>query len=252
MSHVHCGLLLDCYENSCPIDERVRAIGRRAFITSQSGRYDEAISTLETINASLHKSLKFHQYLLLCIGLIKMKRAIRRYDASPSFVASQLLTPCSSRSDWATCTHLLETLKPSPDPVSDPLDPELSFLQYDIYIDYLISRGSFSQAHTAISALEQSLKEDNADTLQRVALLLMKADLFRKAGKPERGFSVALRAASVSYRARLMTSLWVSVGLLGNILNTLGECGSARRLVEGVLPQVCHLHSLTVAWGSTC
>jgi len=65
----------------------------------------------------------------------------------------------------------------------------------------------------------------------------MKAELFRKVGKPERGFSITLRAASVSYRARLMTSLWISVGLLGNILNSLGEYDSARRLVEAILPQ---------------
>ncbi|KAF2856573.1 hypothetical protein T440DRAFT_3157 [Plenodomus tracheiphilus IPT5] len=218
MSHVHCELLLDCYDYSCPIDERLRAIGRRAFIMSQGGRYDEAIATLETMGTSLSKSLKFHQYLLHCIGLIKLKRAIRR-------------------SDWATCTHLLDTLKPSSDPIADPLDPELSFLQHDMYIDYLISRGSYSKAFSAISALAQSLKEDNADTLQRVSVLLMKAALFARIGEPERGFSVALRAASVSYRARLMPSLWNSVGLLGNILNSLGECASARRLVEGVLPQ---------------
>jgi anaphase-promoting complex subunit 5 len=143
------------------------------------------------------------------------------------------------RSDWSTCTHLLTTLKPQPpsDPSSHPLDPELSFLLHDAYIDYLTARGLYSEAFTTISALAQSLKEDNADILQRVNVLLMKADLFRKVGKPERGFGVALRAASVSYKAKLMPSLWVAVGLLANILNTLGEYASARRLAEGVIPQ---------------
>jgi anaphase-promoting complex subunit 5 len=78
LANVHYELLLDCYSHSCPIDERIRAIGRRAFIISQSGRYDEAIRILEAIDASVHKSLKFHQYLVLCIGLIKLRRAIRR------------------------------------------------------------------------------------------------------------------------------------------------------------------------------
>lgn len=95
----------------------------------------------------------------------------------------------------------------------------------------------------AISALSQSLKSDNADILQRVSVLLMQADLWRKVGKPERGFSVALRAASVSFRSRLGPGLWSAVGLVANILNELGECASARRLLEGVLPQVCSLHS---------
>ncbi|CAO2657662.1 Nn.00g037880.m01.CDS01 [Neocucurbitaria sp. VM-36] len=218
LANVHCELLLDCYEHACPLDESIRALVRRAFIMSQSGRYEEAISALEAMDPSVHKSLKFHQYLILCMGLIKLKRAIR----------------CS---DWQTCTHLLATLKPSTDASSSPLDPELSYLQHEAYIDYLSSCGQYSQAFTAISALSQSLKSDNADILQRVSVLLMQADLWRKVGKPERGFSVALRAASVSFRARLGPSLWSAVGLLGNILNGLGEFGSARRLVEGVLPQ---------------
>jgi anaphase-promoting complex subunit 5 len=108
---------------------------------------------------------------------------------------------------------------------------------HESYIDYLLSRGSYSEAFSAISSLAQSLKEDNADILQRVNILLMKADLFRKIGKPERGFGVALRAASVSYKAKLMPSLWAAVGLLANILNGLEECASARKLVEGVIPQ---------------
>ncbi|KAF2034414.1 hypothetical protein EK21DRAFT_85454 [Setomelanomma holmii] len=220
IANVHCELLLDCYGDSCPVDERIRAIGRRAFILCQSGRYNEAISALESVDPSVHKSLKYHQYLLLCIGVIKFKRAIRR-------------------SDWSTCSHLLTTLKPqSPtDPSSTPLDPELSFLMHESYIDYLVSRGSFSEAFTAISALARSLKEDNADMLQRVNVLIMKADLFRRVGKPERGFGVALRAASVSYKAKLMPSLWAAVGLLANILNSMGECAGAKRLLEGVVPQ---------------
>ena len=143
------------------------------------------------------------------------------------------------RSDWSSCKHLLATLKPSTNPTSSPLDAELSFLQHEAYIEYLIYRGLHSQAYTAISSLAQSLKSDNADILQRVSVLLMQADLWRKVGRPERGFSVALKAASVSFRSRFGPSLWTAVGLLGNILNGLGEWSGARRLIEAVLPQVC-------------
>lgn len=78
---VHCELLLDCYSNLCPVEERLRAIGRRAFVVSQSGRYDEAISILEAVEPPVHKSLKFNQFLVLCIGLIKLRNAIRRYSS---------------------------------------------------------------------------------------------------------------------------------------------------------------------------
>ncbi|KAF3004149.1 anaphase promoting complex subunit 5 [Curvularia kusanoi] len=186
---------------------------------SQSGRYDMAITLFDSVDTTAHnKSLKFNQYLVLCIGIIKLKRAIRR-------------------SDWSTCSHLLATLKPSADPLSDTLDPELHFLLSETYIDYLVAKGDYAVAFTTISALAKSLKEDHADILQRISVLLMQADLFRKVGKPEYGFSVALRAASVAFKAKLMPSLWSAVGLLANILNALGECASARRLLEAVLPQ---------------
>jgi anaphase-promoting complex subunit 5 len=80
VANAHCELLLDCYGEPCPIDERIRAVGRRAFIMSQNGRYNDAIATLEAIDPAIHKSLKYHQYLVLCIGVIKFKRAIRRYE----------------------------------------------------------------------------------------------------------------------------------------------------------------------------
>lgn len=90
LSDVHCELLLDCYAGLCPVDELLRAIGRRAFIMSQSGHYDEAILTLESTDKSINKSLRFQQYLTLCIGLIKLKRAIRWY-----VISSSLLDPAS-------------------------------------------------------------------------------------------------------------------------------------------------------------
>ncbi|KAH3986954.1 hypothetical protein HBH98_025910 [Parastagonospora nodorum] len=220
MANVHCELLLDCYYGSCPVDESIRAIGRRAFTMSSEGRYDEAIATLEAIDANTHKSLKYHQYLVLCTGVIKFKRAIRR-------------------SNWAACAHLLNTVQPQPaaDPSSTPLDPELSFILHEAHVDYLSSRACYSEAFIATSSLARSFKEDNADVLQRVSVLLMKGDLFRKVGRPERGFSAAIRAASVSYKAKLMPSLWAAIGLLANILNDLGQSTSARRLLEGVIPQ---------------
>ncbi|KAL5113826.1 APC5 protein [Pleosporales sp. CAS-2024a] len=220
MANEHCELLLDCHGSACPVDERLRAAGRRAFIMSCSGRYEEAIANLEAVDTGVHKSLKYHQYLVLCTGVNRLKQAIRR-------------------SDWTACTHLFTTLKPQSvmDSSSAPLDPELSFLLHEAYIEYLSSSACYSEAFVAISSLARSCKENHADILQRVSTLLMKADLFRKVGKPEQGFAAALRAASVSYKAKLMPSLWAAVGLLANILNGLGEYATAKRLLESVIPQ---------------
>lgn len=96
LADVHCELLLDCHGASCPIDEKLRAVGRQAFIvrsplrdrilrlltsvqTSQNGRYEAAVRLFDSVDITCYNtSLKFDQYLTLCVGIIKLKRAIRR------------------------------------------------------------------------------------------------------------------------------------------------------------------------------
>ncbi|KAF1958731.1 hypothetical protein CC80DRAFT_468392 [Byssothecium circinans] len=213
LSGVYCELLLHCYHRSCPVDDRIRATGRRTFLALQKGRYNEALSLLGSISTSTPESLKFHQYIYFCTGLVKLKRAIHW-------------------ADWTACEALLPSLQPDAS-----TDPELSFLLSESRIDYLVTRGLYSEAFKALENLSASLKEEGADVMQRISVLIAKAELFRKAGEPERGFSVALRAASVAFKARLMPCLWSAVGMLANILNTVTEYSAAMRMLNAVTPQ---------------
>ncbi|CAI6335826.1 unnamed protein product [Periconia digitata] len=214
MSNVYCELLLHCYHHSCPLDEQVRAIGRRTFLVAQKGQYAEALSMLDKMNTPANHSIKFHHYVFLCTGLVKLKRAIHW-------------------TDWTACEALLLSLQPD-----SSTDPELSFMLSESRIYYLVARGLFSEAFKALDTLSTSLKDEGADVMQRVEVLIAKAEIYRLAGEPERGFSVALRAASVSFKARLMPCLWSAVGMLANILNSIGEYGAAMRLLHAVIPQV--------------
>ncbi|KAF2105828.1 anaphase-promoting complex subunit 5-domain-containing protein [Lophiotrema nucula] len=213
LSTVLCDLLLHCYRHGCAVDEQVRAICRIAFGATQHGRYDEALQLLETVDRSIHRTVRQYQYILSCICLIKLRRAIRR-------------------TDWQGCTVLLQSLHPT-----STRDPELVFLIREARISFLIARRQYPEAFVAIEELASSLREESADIHQRVTTLLLKAELFAKVGKPERGFSVAMRAASVSFKARLMPKLWDAVGRLGGIFNALGEFEAARRLLDAVIPQ---------------
>jgi anaphase-promoting complex subunit 5 len=151
---------------------------------------------------------------------------------SPTCILNCTDNPPST--DWAACGSLFEALRPDAS-----TDPEISFLLREARIDYLVSRGHFSDAFNAIEDSAASLKEQGADILQRVSMLILRATLFAKVGKPERAFSAALRAASVSFKAKLMPSLWCAVGLLANILSSMGEFAAAERLLHAVIPQVC-------------
>lgn len=106
-------------------------------------------------------------------------------------------------------------------------------------IDSLVARGLHSQAWEALDELSVTLRDEGADIMQRISLLNAKADICRRSGCPERGFSIALRAASVAFKAHLTTCLFTAVGLLANILNSNADYEAASRLLSAVIPKVC-------------
>jgi len=86
-----------------------------------------------------------------------------------------------------------------------------------------------------------SLLGTTSDLAQTLHLLTLKAGVFAAAGKPEKGFSIAVRAASRAERAGLVPVLLEALTALAEILNKVGEFGAARATVEAALPQVCYL-----------
>ncbi|KAL1613064.1 APC5 protein [Paraconiothyrium brasiliense] len=138
---------------------------------------------------------------------------------------------CYSK-DWTACEALFSSLQPD-----SSTDPELTFLLSESRIDYLVARGLYSQAWDAVEKLSITLKEEGADFMQRISLLIAKADICRRLGRPERGFSVALRAASVAFKAHMKTCVVTAVGLIANILNSNGDYNAATRLLGAIIPQ---------------
>jgi anaphase-promoting complex subunit 5 len=106
-------------------------------------------------------------------------------------------------------------------------------------ISYLMRMGSHFEALKAIEQLAAQQTEEDADIYQKTYLLILKAQLFARCGNPEKGFSIAMRAASTSHRTRLLPLLWEAVGTLANILIYVKEFDAARKLLDSVIPQVC-------------
>ncbi|KAF2735130.1 hypothetical protein EJ04DRAFT_220174 [Polyplosphaeria fusca] len=213
LSSAYCDLLLHCYGQICPIEERIRATCRTAFGAAENGRYDQGLQLIESTDFLEQHSLKSRQFLFLSVGIIKLKRA-------------------THLNDWVACETLLRTLEPD-----CTADTELCFMLSKTRILYMIARGDFEESFCVLDSLSLVLKEDGADISQRIAVLTLKAYLYLEAGQRERGFSVALRAASLAFKARLMPNLWSAVGQLGAILNSLGEFDAALRLLHAILPQ---------------
>jgi len=120
-----------------------------------------------------------------------------------------------------------------------PSDSDLAFHISLLDIEYHTMLGNLDIASKLISKLENSVKHEDSDVYQQIHLMILRAMLFAKVGIPEKGFSITVRAAAVSYKARIIPALWESVGALANILISLKEWDAARMILNSIIPQVC-------------
>ncbi|KAF2432996.1 hypothetical protein EJ08DRAFT_608324 [Tothia fuscella] len=213
LADAYCEILMDSYATTSPVEDAVRASCRRAYTATQSGMYEEATVFMGKVNPTLHRTLKLHQYHTSFSKLLRLKLDLRRRN----FPAARY------------SLHQLESGASS--------EPELDFQTDLLEIQFLQAAGSFSAAFDKIEDSNHELRCENADVHQHIHLLVLKCLLLSRVGKPIRGFTMALRAAAVSYRAKLLPALWESVGAMANILSSLCEYGVARRLLDAVIPQ---------------
>ena len=113
-------------------------------------------------------------------------------------------------------------------------------------IDLHVRRRNYSMAMEVLERMGDHTKDHDTDVFQRVELMALKARIWDKAGCPQKGFSLAMRAASVAHSAYILPALWDSVIVICRILISLGEFGPSAALMESIMPQVlecedCHL-----------
>ena len=89
-----------------------------------------------------------------------------------------------------------------------------------------------------VEKLAGTFNNNEADVFQRAKLMILKARIYDKAGIPQKGFSVALRAASLAHKARILPALWEAVGAVSRVLISLREFDAAAKLMESIMPQV--------------
>jgi anaphase-promoting complex subunit 5 len=117
-------------------------------------------------------------------------------------------------------------------------DTDISLTLSFFNIEFLIRDGDYSEALRSVDRLAQSIHQENFDVYAQVKLLCLKARIFEKTGQPHRGFSLAMRAASIGHRSRLLPGLWEAIGVLARILLSLREFEAAGEIAESIMPQV--------------
>jgi anaphase-promoting complex subunit 5 len=211
----YCEIFLNCHSRYAFFDDTLRHTCRVAHLLTEKGRYDEAMERLEGLDANSLRSWKSNQYLLKYRGILRLKRDLHRNNLDG---ADQLLA------------QLLQSN-------GDDADPDLNFEISVLHIEYLVRRTDFSAALGKIEKLAAEMKEDGADISLRVKLLTMKALIQDKCGRPQKGFSVAVRAASIAWRARLLPGLWGAMGAIANILTSLSEFHASSRILVAIIPR---------------
>jgi anaphase-promoting complex subunit 5 len=194
--------------------------------------YKTANSILEGLHAMVHRNLRAYQYLATYSGLIKLKHALRR---SAQSIRDMIIVNTDRHDLTAASVLLTHLISPESTPV---IDPELAYQITIQNIEYLQKSGSFDAAYDAIEDLAEKLKAEDADIYQRIHTMVLKALLFNRVGKPQKGFTVAMRAANAAWQAKLLPALWEAWGTVANILGAMGEYDTERKILDAIIPQV--------------
>ncbi|CBF76899.1 hypothetical protein AN4735.2 [Aspergillus nidulans FGSC A4] len=197
-----------CYRSSAPFEDHLKSTFRSCQLAAhiiklaQQGRYNEASAQMADMSLERFQSLKTVELPILS-------------------------------DDRESASQLLSQLR-----AIDLPDSDLSFLLSFITVEHLIRQADYAQALELIEKTAQSIHQDNFDIQPQVKLLCLKARIFEKMGQPQRGFSLAMRAASIAYRSRLLPGLWEAIVALGGVLLSLKEFEAVAKMVESIMPQV--------------
>lgn len=226
LSTMLCEVFLRCHAPNAMLDDSLKITCRLASLLASKGRYNEGMELLEKIDNSSLRTWKANKYWQKLRALIKLRRDLHRDDLDGAeYLLSQIMQS-----------------KP------DDLEPDLVFIVDSLHYELLVRRGDLQAAAAEVERfLAEACGRSDRDIALRVRLLLMKAQLFERAGRPRRGFSVAMRAANLAWKARLMNLLWQAIGAVADILNSLEEFDAAEQLLLVVLPRCLECEGSYVA-----
>lgn len=215
LSTIMCKVFIHCHAPNANMDDRLKITCRLAALLAVKGKYDDAMALLESLDKDMLRTSKVNKYWQKYRGLVKIRRDMHRNDLdSAAGLLSQLLQA-----------------KP------DDLEMDMVFVVDSLQIEILMRRNDLQAAFAKVEELIAATKDQDKDVAMRVRLLLWKATLYDKAGRPQRGFTIAMRAASIAWRARLMALLWQSIGGVATILVALEEFDAAAKLMIAVIPR---------------
>lgn len=151
------------------------------------------------------------------------------------------------RGNLVAAEHVLSQIQAVPF-----LGKDLLFTIVTLEIDLHVRRQEYSEALSVLEKLASKLNGEEADIAQQIKIMTMKASIFDRAGIPQKGFSVALRAATLAHRALLLPGLWEAVVAVGRVLISIKEFDAAAKLLGSIMPQILECEDCDLAGRTFC
>ncbi|KAG9230093.1 anaphase-promoting complex subunit 5-domain-containing protein [Amylocarpus encephaloides] len=215
LSRQYCQIFLSCHARDAVFDDLMRFSCRMAHLLTENGHYDDGIRGLEKLNKNSLRSWKANQHWQIYRGALRLKVELRRDNLE-------------------NADRLLQQLLQFKGAGSDP---DLTFEINILHVDYLTRRTDLGRALAKIDGMASALQEEGGDINPRLRLLTVKALLHSESGRPQKGFSLAVRAANMAWSARLLPALWAAMGAIANALNSLSEFQAASSILVAVIPR---------------
>ena len=130
---------------------------------------------------------------------------------------------------------------------SQQLESDVLFTMSILEIDLRLRRCDYSTAMDLLEILSTRMDNGETDVLQRVKIMTLKAQIYDRAGIAQKGFTVALRAASLAHKAKILPALWEAIGAISRVLISMREFEAAVRLMESIIPQVLECEDCNLA-----
>ncbi len=223
-----CDVFLRCHARHCAIASEVRIGARRAIMLFDAGRPWDAEACLDVMDSFAN-------------------------DASVSATSAKALARIRDRLDARRALNLgdldvaedlaCRRLGGSRSSIHGPrgeIDLDHVHAAEDLRIEALARRGRLGDAwgrvHRQLAAVEaRSLQ--TSDVASRVRLLLWRAELCDRAGRPVRGLAPALRAWRIAWRGRSVKLLWQATVAIADGLCALGDFESVADMLIAALPR---------------
>ncbi|KAJ6111680.1 hypothetical protein N7523_007741 [Penicillium sp. IBT 18751x] len=214
LSWLNTEVFRECYNEGQPYDDYVKLTFRNCQILAQKGNYKEAFARMNKIEPERLRAFKYNNAWTYYSGLLQLRRQI-------------------CRDDKVAVEHIISQLQ-----AVQLLDFDMRLLLAFYTIEHTLRQGDYGRALLMLEQAAHSMQPENFDVHSQIQLLCLKARILEKSGQPQRGFSLAMRAANIAHRSKVLFDLWEAIVTLSAVLLSLREFDAANQLVESIMPQI--------------